>query len=242
MIMCLVGPKIITLILDSRGTYPHFRQRISQRLKSLDSLSFPPEDEQQDQQEKHQHTRIISHYLLSWWSHLWSDAEFVMLASFLRFCEMSLVGWIWYPLWLWSLWLVGGFLFIGEMIPAAAPPTTLGVGHETVIEYLSAFLSALTTSNNVTTNITHLLANWWNDLFLRRQYAVVTMFGCHFFNGDSIMMPDTWMQAIHELLYAFYPLVFYLSFCWCAPDLLYDSRNLRFSHPIHVGKRDEGGM
>lgn len=56
--------------------------------------------------------------------HRWSDFKFTMVASFLRFCQLSRRADLWYPLYLFSLYITIGPWFLGDFVPSE----TLGPG------------------------------------------------------------------------------------------------------------------
>jgi hypothetical protein len=65
------------------------------------------------------------------------------------------------------------------------------------------------------------------------RYAGFFLHGLLFLDGTFIPLADTWLQALHELIYSYIPLVVYLSFCCTRPSRLYFSLNPRAHYPHH---------
>ncbi|KAI8897809.1 Metallo-dependent phosphatase-like protein [Globomyces pollinis-pini] len=176
-VIFLLIPKLFVLMTDMVDTYQFWKNQTSKMLISID-------------QNSQLYNRMLFPSVRQRLQHRWNDFKFTMVGSFLRFCELSRKKDIFYPLYLFSLYITVGPWFIGDFVP--------------------------------------------NSDFEGKRYGWLMTYGIWFDDGRWEPVLDTWVFAWYGLLYALFPLTFYLSFCVTKPTLLYAASNIRVTSPIHT--------
>ena len=108
----LLVPKIFTTHMINKNKYFIWRNLISEKLKNIDELSFEIYKNKKEEgilkKSLHKAYRLLLRNL--------NDLYFTILANFLRFCELSRVNSLFYPLYFTGLYYIIGPHFIGELV------------------------------------------------------------------------------------------------------------------------------
>ncbi|KAJ3371813.1 Transmembrane protein 62 [Kappamyces sp. JEL0680] len=101
----LLLPKLFVLMTSSVGVYEDWKLSTSAMLVEIDRLAQIFE-------------RQVRPSFKVRVQHRWSDFKFTMVATFFRFCELSRISHLFYPLYLYSLYILVGPWFFGDFVPA----------------------------------------------------------------------------------------------------------------------------
>jgi hypothetical protein len=101
----LLIPKVFVLFMQGLGIYEDWKSRTCSDLVSLDTES----ERYWCQVRPEFRVRI---------RHRWIDFKFTMVATFLRFCELGRIPDLWYPMYLWALYVTVGPWFVGDFVPS----------------------------------------------------------------------------------------------------------------------------
>ncbi|KAJ3321347.1 Transmembrane protein 62 [Boothiomyces sp. JEL0866] len=105
----LLIPKSFVLMTRSVNVYESWKMDTSKMLIEIDKNS-------------EQFWRMLRPSLKLRVRHRWNDFKFTMVATFLRFCEMSQKPDIFYPLYLFTLYITIGPWFLGDFVPSSLDP------------------------------------------------------------------------------------------------------------------------